>query len=239
MGTANSKRKSKREAQEKNNNASLKKRPSLRAHTPPELLKAAGLLDTAGDAPATAAVASEANATTDQADAADVDKYKRYTINIPAPDYEVLQKRARQRTMSDPDYPDECPDLIKPKKLMSPLHTSPSYKELTRELIMNQKQGVLLRTKPELQKVMEQRRRDQHFHQRNLDAQRPKSMFDVELLKRYEKIEQTEKEREKAVEDVENGNVPEFVKVKERLRPMSMVLTTEQIISLETPAEQL
>ncbi|XP_061418944.1 protein FAM107B [Lethenteron reissneri] len=238
MGTANSKRKSKREAQEKNNNASLKKRPSLRAHTPPELLKAAGLLDT-GDAPATAAVASEANATTDQADVADIDKYKRYTINIPAPDYEVLQKRARQRTMSDPDYPDECPDLIKPKKLMSPLHTSPSYKELTRELIMNQKQGVLLRTKPELQKVMEQRRRDQHFHQRNLDAQRPKSMFDVELLKRYEKIEQTEKEREKAVEDVENGNVPEFVKVKERLRPMSMVLTTEQIISLETPAEQL
>ncbi|XP_032810063.1 protein FAM107B [Petromyzon marinus] len=238
MGTANSKRKSKREAQEKNNNASLKKRPSLRAHTPHELLKAAGLLDT-GDAPDSAAVASEAKATPDQTDATDVDKYKRYTINIPAPDYGVLQKRALQRTMSDPDYPDECPDLIKPKKLMSPLHTSPSYKELTRELIMNQKQGVLLRTKPELQKVMEQRRRDQHFHQRNLDAQRPKSMFDAELLKRYEKIEQIEKEREKAVEDVENGNVPEFVKVKERLRPMSMVLTTEQIISLETPAEQL
>ncbi|KAG8142558.1 putative Protein FAM107B-like protein, partial [Naja naja] len=64
--------------------------------------------------------------------------------------------------MAEPDYIDEDnPELIKPQKLINPVKTSRNHQDLHRELRMNQKRGLAPQNKPELQKVMERRKRDQ------------------------------------------------------------------------------
>ncbi|KAG9330713.1 hypothetical protein JZ751_022388 [Albula glossodonta] len=64
--------------------------------------------------------------------------------------------------MAEPDYIDaDCEDLIQPKKLINPVKSSRNHQDLHRELLMNQKRGLSPQNKPELQKVMEKRKRDQ------------------------------------------------------------------------------
>uniref|UniRef100_A0A8C9R8R3 Si:ch211-160o17.6 n=1 Tax=Scleropages formosus TaxID=113540 RepID=A0A8C9R8R3_SCLFO len=70
--------------------------------------------------------------------------------------------------------------------------------------------GLLPGEKPELQRVLEQRRLDQHREQEQ--ALRPPSDLEQELRKRQQKMEEVQKRRE------EQENVPEFVRVKENLR---------------------
>ncbi|XP_070594240.1 actin-associated protein FAM107A isoform X1 [Erythrolamprus reginae] len=118
--------------------------------------------------------------------------------------------------MTHPDYLDGNPDLIKPKKLLNPVRASKSHQELHRELLMNHRRGV--ESKPELQRVLEHRRRNQLLKQRKEEeeAKKLKSPFEQELLKRQQKLEETEREDEKQEE-----NAPEFIKVKENLRRTS------------------
>ncbi|KAF3818709.1 hypothetical protein GH733_012126 [Mirounga leonina] len=64
--------------------------------------------------------------------------------------------------MAEPDYiEDDNPELIRPQKLVNPVKTSRNHQDLHRELLMNQKRGLAPQNKPELQKVMEKRKRDQ------------------------------------------------------------------------------
>ncbi|OWK03022.1 FAM107B [Cervus elaphus hippelaphus] len=64
--------------------------------------------------------------------------------------------------MAEPDYiDDDNPELIRPQKLVNPVKTSRNHQDLHRELLMNQKRGLAPQNKPELQKVMEKRKRDQ------------------------------------------------------------------------------
>uniref|UniRef100_A0AAZ1XR39 Actin-associated protein FAM107A n=1 Tax=Oreochromis aureus TaxID=47969 RepID=A0AAZ1XR39_OREAU len=121
-----------------------------------------------------------------------------------------------------PDYleGDEDADLIKPKKLVNPVKASKSHQELHRELLSSYKRGgVSVEMKPELQRVLESRRRDQLIRQRKEEdeARRKVSPLEAELLKRHKKLEELERQQEQ-----EDLRAPEFVKVKENLRRTSV-----------------
>uniref|UniRef100_A0A8C9ACW1 Family with sequence similarity 107 member B n=1 Tax=Prolemur simus TaxID=1328070 RepID=A0A8C9ACW1_PROSS len=122
-----------------------------------------------------------------------------------------------RNVMAEPDYiEDDNPELIRPQKLINPVKNSRNHQDLHRELLMNQKRGLAPQNKPELQKVMEKRKRDQVIKQKEEEAQKKKSDLEIELLKRQQKLEQLELEKQKLQEEQENA--PEFVKVKGNLR---------------------
>ncbi|XP_041080134.1 actin-associated protein FAM107A-like isoform X2 [Polyodon spathula] len=147
-----------------------------------------------------------------------------------APMYSDLQreKHGIGSIMAQPDYQDRNDDLIKPKKLLNPVKASKSHQELHRELLMNQKRGTGIENKPELQRVLEHRKRDQHIRKKKEEeeALRLKSPFEQELLKRQQKLDQLEKEQDE--QDDRPGNAPEFLKVKENLRRTSLLTSEEK-----------
>ncbi|XP_039551359.1 actin-associated protein FAM107A isoform X1 [Passer montanus] len=127
--------------------------------------------------------------------------------------------------LTHPDYIDGNPDLIKPKKLLNPVKASKSHQELHRELLMNHKRGLGVDSKPELQRVLEHRRRDLLIKQKKEEeeAKKLQSPFEKELLKRHQRLDQLEKEQEK-----QEDHAPEFIKVKENLRRTSTVTGDEK-----------
>ncbi|XP_063053352.1 protein FAM107B isoform X1 [Engraulis encrasicolus] len=127
--------------------------------------------------------------------------------------------RVRTIIMAQPDYMDgDCDELIKPKKLINPVKTSRNHQDLHRELMMNQKRGLAPLNKPELQKVMEKRKRDQVLkaQKEEQEAHKKRSDLEIELMKRQQKLEQLELDQHKNEEEQEN--TPEFVKMKSNLR---------------------
>nr|XP_033815157.1 protein FAM107B [Geotrypetes seraphini]XP_033815158.1 protein FAM107B [Geotrypetes seraphini] len=120
--------------------------------------------------------------------------------------------------MAEPDYIEaDNSELIRPKKIINPVKTSRNHQDLHRELLMNQKRGLAPQNKPELQKVMEKRKRDQVIkQQKEEEAQKKKSDLEIELQKRQQKLEQLELDKQKTEDERENA--PEFVKVKGNLR---------------------
>ncbi|XP_068132253.1 protein FAM107B [Hyperolius riggenbachi] len=126
--------------------------------------------------------------------------------------------------MAEPDYIDsENAELIKPHKLVNPVKTSRNHQDLHRELLMNQKRGLSPQNKPELQKVMEKRKRDQVVKQQKEEAEQKKSEFEIELQKRHQKLEEMEMEKHKSEEQ---ENKPEFLKVKGNLRRMNQEISS-------------
>ncbi|XP_072886315.1 protein FAM107B-like isoform X3 [Hemitrygon akajei] len=81
-------------------------------------------------------------------------------------------------------------ELIRPQKPNNPVKDSKSYSALHRELVLNHKRGFVLPRKPELQRVMEQRKYNLLREQEK--AQRPKTDFERELHKWHQKLEQAE-----------------------------------------------
>ncbi|KAF3688888.1 Protein FAM107B [Channa argus] len=121
--------------------------------------------------------------------------------------------------MAEPDYLEgDCDDLIQPKKLINPVKSSRNHQDLHRELLMNQKRGLAPQNKPELQKVLEKRKREQILkaQKEEQEAHKKRSDLEIELMKRQQKLEQLELEQQKIEEEQEN--TPEFVKMKSNLR---------------------
>ncbi|XP_061641095.1 protein FAM107B-like isoform X4 [Phyllopteryx taeniolatus] len=116
-------------------------------------------------------------------------------------------------------------DLIKPRKLLNPVKGSRSHQELHRELMTSCKRSDMRveSSKPELERVLECRRRDQLIKERKQeeDARRKISPLEAELRKRLQALEEMEAEQQKDERD--NPTAPEFVKVKENLRRTSCV----------------
>ncbi|CAF93084.1 unnamed protein product, partial [Tetraodon nigroviridis] len=110
-------------------------------------------------------------------------------------------------------------DLIKPKKLLNPVRESRSHQEVHREL-MHTCRSVEI--KPELQRVLESRRRDQLIKQRKQEeeAHRKRSPLEAELMRRHRRLEELEKQQQE--EKQEKRGAPEFIKVKENLRRTSV-----------------
>ncbi|XP_051889989.1 protein FAM107B-like [Pristis pectinata] len=133
--------------------------------------------------------------------------------------------------MAEPDYIDdeECAELIKPRKLVNPVKSSKTHKDLHRELIINQKRGIAPHNKPELQRVMEQRKWDQVVKQRKEEEALKKSDLEQELMKRQQRLDQFEQEKLDAKERDENA--PEFVKMKGNLRRTRQEESTDVQVS--------
>ncbi|KAG2471353.1 F107A protein, partial [Polypterus senegalus] len=124
--------------------------------------------------------------------------------------------------VAQPDYLESTDNLIKPKKLFNPVKASRSHQELHRELLMNHKRGLGIDSKPELQRVLEQRKREQMNQQKKKEeeARRLKSPLAAELQKRQLKLEEVEKEQQQVNEEAVKEL--EFIKVKENLRRTSI-----------------
>ncbi|CAL8263613.1 unnamed protein product [Merluccius merluccius] len=125
----------------------------------------------------------------------------------------------RRSAMAEPDYLEaDCDELIRPKKLINPVKTSRNHQDLHRELMMNQKMGLAPQNKPELQKVLEKRKREQVLkaQKEEQEAHKKKSDLEIELMKRQQKLEQLDLDQQKNEEEQEN--TPEFVKMKSNLR---------------------
>ncbi|OCT89202.1 protein FAM107B isoform X2 [Xenopus laevis] len=126
--------------------------------------------------------------------------------------------------MAEPDYIDgDNSELIRPHKLVNPVKTSRNHQDLHRELLMNQKRGLSPQNKPELQKVMEKRKRDQIIKEQKVEAEQKKTEFEKELQKRHQMLEEMEMESQKITEEQENK--PEFLKVKGNLRKMNQEIS--------------
>ncbi|EAW65379.1 family with sequence similarity 107, member A, isoform CRA_b [Homo sapiens] len=94
--------------------------------------------------------------------------------------------------MARPEYREWNPELIKPKKLLNPVKASRSHQELHRELLMNHRRGLGVDSKPELQRVLEHRRRNQLIKKKKeeLEAKRLQCPFEQELLRRQQRLNQ-------------------------------------------------
>ncbi|XP_035511738.1 protein FAM107B [Morone saxatilis] len=101
-----------------------------------------------------------------------------------------------------------------PKRLNGSPLEPPSYQTLHRELLLSHKRGLLLEEKPELKRVLEQRRLE--LHKEEEMAQRRPSDLETELRKRQQKLEEYEQEEIRRREDQQK--IPEFVRVKDNLR---------------------
>ncbi|XP_035244728.1 protein FAM107B-like isoform X2 [Anguilla anguilla] len=114
---------------------------------------------------------------------------------------------ARHMTPS-PLAPEASDDIIQPRRVTNPVQESPTHRSLHRELLFSHRRGLLLGGKPELQRVLQQRRLEQDVP--------PPSDLEQELRKRKQRLQEYEQEELKRKEGQEN--VPEFVRVKENLR---------------------
>ncbi|KAK1900973.1 Protein FAM107B [Dissostichus eleginoides] len=75
--------------------------------------------------------------------------------------------------------------------------------------------------KPELQRVLESRKRDQLIRTRKQEEEthRKVSPLEAELLKRHQKLDELDRQQQRGQDD--SMKAPEFVKVKENLRRTS------------------
>uniref|UniRef100_A0A8C7ZB84 Zgc:195245 n=1 Tax=Oryzias sinensis TaxID=183150 RepID=A0A8C7ZB84_9TELE len=88
---------------------------------------------------------------------------------------------------------------------------APSYQNLHRELLLSHKRGLLLEEKPELKRVLEQRRLERHKEEEM--ARQGPSDLEMELRKRQQKLQEEEiRQREN------QQKIPEFVRVRDNLR---------------------
>nr|XP_055128360.1 actin-associated protein FAM107A isoform X1 [Symphalangus syndactylus] len=129
--------------------------------------------------------------------------------------------------MARPEYREWNPELIKPKKLLNPVKASRSHQELHRELLMNHRRGLGVDSKPELQRVLEHRRRNQLIKKKKeeLEAKRLQCPFEQELLRRQQRLNQLEKPPDK-----EEDHAPEFIKVRENLRRIATLTSEERAL---------
>ncbi|KAM4610562.1 protein FAM107B [Polymixia lowei] len=105
-------------------------------------------------------------------------------------------------------------EVVQPRKLNDSTMETPSHQNLHRELLLSHKRGLLLEEKPELKRVLEQRRLD--LHREEELAQRRPSDLETELRKRQQKLQEYEQEEIRRRED--QKKIPEFVRVRDNLR---------------------
>ncbi|RVE70428.1 hypothetical protein OJAV_G00064850 [Oryzias javanicus] len=100
------------------------------------------------------------------------------------------------------------------RKLSGSSAEAPSYQNLHKELLLSHKRGLLLEEKPELKRVLEQRRLERHKEE-EMARQRP-SDLEMELRKRQQKLQEYEQEEIRQRENQQK--IPEFVRVRDNLR---------------------
>uniref|UniRef100_A0A8C2ZUN5 Si:ch211-160o17.6 n=1 Tax=Cyclopterus lumpus TaxID=8103 RepID=A0A8C2ZUN5_CYCLU len=101
---------------------------------------------------------------------------------------------------------------VQTRKLNGSSVETPRHQNLHQELLLTHKRGLLLEEKPELKRVLEQRRLE--LHKEEELAQRRPSDLETELRKRQQKLKEQEEIRQREKQQ----KIPEFVRVKDNLR---------------------
>ncbi|KAJ8016453.1 hypothetical protein DPEC_G00007360 [Dallia pectoralis] len=96
---------------------------------------------------------------------------------------------------------------------VNPIKTSRTHQELHKELLLAHKKGKGLCSKPELQQVLERRKKEQTQKAEGAQARTP---LEEELLKRQRKNSEREKQEVQRVQ--EESHLLEFVRVRQNLR---------------------
>ncbi|XP_053280675.1 actin-associated protein FAM107A [Pleuronectes platessa] len=95
----------------------------------------------------------------------------------------------------------------------NPIQTFRTHNELHKELLLAHKRGLALSRRPELQQVLERRKRAQSEQEEERQSRTP--LEDV-LLRRQQKQLERDKEHEEKVQ--EETQLIEFVRVRQNLR---------------------
>lgn len=106
-------------------------------------------------------------------------------------------------------------EITQPNKLNGSVA---DFQNLHRELLLGHKRGLLFGVKPELKRVLEQRRGK--LHKEEELARLGPSDLETELRKRQQKLKEYEMEEVRQRENQEK--IPEFVRVKDNLRRTQM-----------------
>ncbi|KAK1151417.1 protein FAM107B isoform X2 [Acipenser oxyrinchus oxyrinchus] len=110
--------------------------------------------------------------------------------------------------------PIKTPAAIPPSKLANPVRVSRTHQDLHKELLLAHKKGLCVTSKPELQLVLERRKKEQTQRE---EGELGRSPLEKEMLKRQQRHQQLERVQAKGGTE----NHFEFVVVKENLRKTS------------------
>ncbi|XP_072290206.1 protein FAM107B-like [Eucyclogobius newberryi] len=155
--------------------------------------------------------------------------------NVRVSAYAELQRSDRKSSpvstyVPPPDYESHDDDIIKPRKLSNPVKESKSHRELHRELLTSCKRsGDCVELKPELQRVLEARRREQKIKLRKQEEEAHKKLspLEQELQRRHHILEELEHQEQK--QKLESSRAPEFIQVKEKLKRTSRDFHQDQV----------
>ncbi|XP_030641042.1 protein FAM107B [Chanos chanos] len=106
-----------------------------------------------------------------------------------------------------------------PEKAHNPIKASRSHQELHKELLLAHKKGLVMCCKPELQVVLERRKREQTERE---EGEQNRSPLEQVFLKRQQKNQEKEKEHEEKVR--EEAQLLEFVRVRQNLKKVHSAL---------------
>ncbi|XP_060788672.1 protein FAM107B [Neoarius graeffei] len=106
-----------------------------------------------------------------------------------------------------------------PRNLNNPVKTSRSHQELHRELLMAHRKGLAVCCKPELQMVLERRKKEQTQRE---EGEQCRSPLEQVLLQRQQKQQEREKEQEEKIQH--ETQLLEFIRVRQNLRKVHSAL---------------
>ncbi|XP_051525881.1 protein FAM107B isoform X3 [Myxocyprinus asiaticus] len=116
---------------------------------------------------------------------------------------------------------DKCDVAEGPGNLNNPVKASRSHQELHKELLLAHKKGLVACCKPELQMVLERRKREQTQKE---EGEQSRSPLEQVLLKRQQKHQEMMKEKEEEQKLQEEVQLLEFVRVRQNLKKVHSAL---------------
>ncbi|XP_058641291.1 protein FAM107B isoform X3 [Onychostoma macrolepis] len=116
---------------------------------------------------------------------------------------------------------DKCDIAEGPWNLNNPVKASRSHQELHKELLLAHKKGLVVCCKPELQMVLEKRKREQTQRE---EGEQSRSPLEQVLLERQNKHQEMMKEKEEEQRLHEEVQLLEFVRVRQNLKKVHTAL---------------
>ncbi|XP_077078766.1 protein FAM107B isoform X1 [Siphateles boraxobius] len=116
---------------------------------------------------------------------------------------------------------DKCDIAEGPWNLNNPVKASRSHQELHKELLLAHKNGLVVGCKPELQAVLERRKREKSKRE---EGEQSRSPLEQVLLQRQQKHQEMMKEKEDEEKLHEEVQLLEFVRVRQNLKRVHTAL---------------
>ncbi|CAM4714776.1 unnamed protein product [Leuciscus chuanchicus] len=116
---------------------------------------------------------------------------------------------------------DKCDIAEGPWNLNNPVKASRSHQELHKELLLAHRKGLVVGCKPELQAVLERRKKEKSQRE---EGEQSRSPLEQVLLQRQQKHQEMMKEKEDEEKLHEEVQLLEFVRVRQNLKRVHTAL---------------